>query len=348
MSLPVRSTRSYRGRSWETGPVSVIVTNQGLSSPPQTVQIAQYSPSLFEFQGHAIAINLDGTLAAPTNSIAGLTTHPATPGDTLILLASGLGPVNPPPVTGHNSLDTIRIAGTPTVVLLGRTSVPVTFAGLSPQFVGVYQINVTVPFGVAPASSVPLQIQGDDTGPAETTIAIGAGWPQWNQNSQHARSISVPGQSMTRILADVIYDPPDEKAANGGELVAHYQVPLIDGNDLYTEYKSGTYTTGSYASQIWGESKFTWQNGQFVRQWSYASGWKTPGSAADFWEPVFHAALARDSVFVPGAHGSIIQLDKATGAAISRIAPFGTDPNTWQTGRLRWTARAICITARFR
>ena len=64
----------------------------------------------------------------------------------------------------------------------------------------------------------------------------------------------------------------------------------------------------------------------------YASDWKAPGSAADFWEPVFHAALARDSVFVPGAHGSIIQLDKAAGAAISRIAPFGTDPNTWQTG----------------
>ncbi len=139
---------------------------------------------------------------------------------------------------------------------------------------------------------------------------------------------------MTRILADIIYDPltPDEKAANGGELVAHYQVSLIDGNDVYTEYKSGTYTTGSYASQIWGESKFTWQNGQLVWQWSYASDWKAPGSAADFWEPVFHAALARDSVFVPGAHGSTIQLDKATGAAISRIAPFGTDPNTWQTG----------------
>ncbi len=106
-----------------------------------------------------------GTLAAPTNSIAGLTKHPATPGDTLILLASGLGPFNPPPVTGYNSLDTIRIAATPTLVLLGRTSVPVTFAGLSPQFVGVYQINVTVPFGVATASSVPLQIQGDAPGP---------------------------------------------------------------------------------------------------------------------------------------------------------------------------------------
>ena len=47
---------------------------------------------------------------------------------------------------------------------------------------------------------------------------------------------------------------------------------------------------------------------------------------------MFHAALANGTVYVPGASGSIIQLDSDTGDEIQRIAPFGTDPNTYETG----------------
>ena len=53
---------------------------------------------------------------------------------------------------------------------------------------------------------------------------------------------------------------------------------------------------------------------------------------SDFWEPVFHAALANDAVYIPAASGGIIQLDKATGAVLQRIAPFGVNPNTYETG----------------
>src|SRR5262249_61802036 len=74
--------------------------------------------------------------------------------------------------------------------------------------------------------------------------AIAAGqtnWPQWGQNPQHQGFVSVPGQSLDRILADVLYDPnvPDEQAASGGDLLAHYQAPLINQNDVVTEFKTG-------------------------------------------------------------------------------------------------------------
>ncbi len=323
---------------WEvptSGTVTVVVTNGTESSTPRAVQVAAFAPGLFTVGGYGVAVNLDGSLAAPTGAIPGVASHPATPGDSLVLWGSGFGAVSPPATTGNNSLDTLRrVTNSPTVTI-GGVAAQVTFAGLSPQFVGVYQINVTVPSTATPASTATIQIEaGGVTGTVQTTIAIGAGWPQWAQNPQHTSALGVAGQSLNQILENIIYDPlvPEEQQYNYNELVAHYQVPLVDGNDLYMEYKSGSYTSSSFSTQIWGENKFTWQNGQLVQQWGYASDWKAPGSSNDFWEPVFHAALGNGVIYLPGASGSVIELDEASGALIQRFAPFGTDPNTYETG----------------
>jgi uncharacterized protein (TIGR03437 family) len=320
-----------------SGTVSVVVNNGVSSSAPQTVSVGAYSPQLFAIGGYAVAINPDGSLAAPAGAIPGVATHPATPGDSLLLLGSGFGAISPAPITGNNSLDTLRTADATPAVMIGGIPATVTFAGLSPQFVGVYQINVTVPATQAPANAASLQIQtGGVTHTVPAILTIGAGWPQWAQNAQHTSNPGVSGQSLNRILADIVYDPlvPEEQSINDNELLAHYQVPLVDGNDVYMEYKSGSYSASSFATQTWGESKFTWQNGQLVQQWSYASDWIAPGSAQDFWEPVFHAALGNAVIYVPGASGSVIVLNKADGSVIQRFAPFGGDPNTYETGPL--------------
>jgi uncharacterized protein (TIGR03437 family) len=318
-----------------TGPVTIMVTNGTAASAPQAVQVGSFSPGLFSIGGYAVAINPDGSLAAPIGAIPGFASHPATPGDALVLLGSGFGAVNPSATTGDNSMGIIRNTVAVPVVMIAGVSAPVTFAGLSPQFVGVYQINVTMPSTESPANAAPVQIEtGGVTSATQITTAIGAGWPQWAQNPQHTSSPGVAGQSLGEILADIIYDPlvSQEQSANYNELVAHYQVPLVDGNDVYMEYKSGTYTASSFASETWGENKFTWQNGQLVLQWGYASDWKAPGSSNDFWEPVFHAALGGGVVYLPGASGSVIELNKANGALVQRFAPFGTDPNTYESG----------------
>lgn len=69
-------------------------------------------------------------------------------------------------------------------------------------------------------------------------------WPQWGQNAQHQGFVSVAGQSLDRMLADVVYDPnvPAEQAASGGDLLAHYQAPLVHQNDVFMEAKSGPFT----------------------------------------------------------------------------------------------------------
>jgi hypothetical protein len=84
-------------------------------------------------------------------------------------------------------------------------------------------------------------------GTAVTLLAAGSGtlsWPQWAQNPRHTGFLNVSGQDLNKILADIVYDPlvPQEQALNGGNLLVHYQTPLVDGNDVYMESKAGTYT----------------------------------------------------------------------------------------------------------
>src|SRR5258708_8809863 len=141
-------------------------------------------------------------------------------------------------------------------------------------------------------------------------------WSEWALNPQHTGPVLIPGQSLNRNIVDVIYDPlgPHERAVVNAEcgapdLLAHYQAPLVDGSDVYMMYKTGTYTQASYATQNWGETKYTWSGGTLNTVWQFASDWKAPGNQDDFWEPVFHPSLANGSLYVPGAGGSLFKVD---------------------------------------
>jgi uncharacterized protein (TIGR03437 family) len=156
-----------------TATVNVVVVRDGVSSAPTPVTIGPYSPGVFASGGRAIAVNQDGTLAWPTGAVAGLTTHPARVGDPLIVYATGLGQVQPTVASGQNSMDQLRTTVVTPMVLVGGMSAPVQFAGLSPQFVGVNQVNITVPTAAPGGDAVPLQIQvGGITSPDRSTIAV--------------------------------------------------------------------------------------------------------------------------------------------------------------------------------
>ncbi len=162
-----------------TGTAQVVVTNNGVASPPQNVQVGQFSPGIFSVNfgtGQAIAINNpDGSLAAPAGSIPGLSTRPAVVGDPggLIILATGLGPVSPTVANGAASTDALRYTTTTPVVLVGGVPAQVLFSGLSPNFVGVNQLNVILAPGTPTGNQVPLQIQvGGLTSTNQVTIAV--------------------------------------------------------------------------------------------------------------------------------------------------------------------------------
>jgi uncharacterized protein (TIGR03437 family) len=144
-----------------SGSVNVVVTLNGVQSPPQPVVINPVAPGVFTANGYAIAYfgaagpNF-GALAAPVGTFSN--SMPAHPGDILTVYATGLGAVNPTILSGHNSLDQLRFTVVQPTVLIGNVPATVQFSGLTPSFPGVYQLNIVVP-QVPTSNGVPLQIQ---------------------------------------------------------------------------------------------------------------------------------------------------------------------------------------------
>ncbi len=167
-------------------------------------------------------------------------------------------------------------------------------------------------------------------------------WPQWGRNSRHNGSTPAVGQNPNTKLGDVTFDPfaSQEEQANGGELLVHYQAPLVDGNSVFLEFKSGTYNPNNWNTQIWNERAFTWQGGSLVQQWNFQSDWKPEESSGlGGWEPVFHAALSHGFVYVPGASGSIYKVNESDGSQVAHYIPFGNDATTYVAGPITVDAR---------
>lgn len=173
-----------------------------------------------------------------------------------------------------------------------------------------------------------------------TPNAQSGGWPQWALNPQHTLDSTATAEPLTTNLVNIIYDAnvAQEQADpnNQGALLVHYQVPLIDGNDVFVESKAGTYTNSTYSTQTWHQNRYKWNNGSFVKVWTFDTDWFAPGSSSDFWEPVYHAVLANGFLYDPGKGGTIFKISKTDGSVVKRINPFGTtiDPNTYTASPL--------------
>lgn len=119
---------------------------------------------------------------------------------------------------------------------------------------------------------------------APAGAASPAGWPQWGQNPQHQGFVNVVGQNLTRSLTNIQFDPnvPAEQAASGGDLLAHYQAPLVDGQNVFMEFKSGPFTDPDHwNSQTWHEKRFRWQDGALIQNWDFAADWKPEPNGPD-------------------------------------------------------------------
>lgn len=139
------------------GTVVVQAQRDGLSSNPVSVVVADRAPRLLLIGvGTYGAIqNQDLSIPMPVGSFPGVNTHPAKAGDALTIYAIGLGPTNPQVISGQPAPATAPftpITSTATVNFgggIGGTVVMPLYAGLTPTFAGLYQINVVVPQGLA-------------------------------------------------------------------------------------------------------------------------------------------------------------------------------------------------------
>jgi len=96
--------------------------------------------------------------------------NPAKPGETLVMYLVGMGATNPPVASGAASPSaTLAIVTNQPAVSVGSQPATVSFAGLTPGFVGLYQINFEVPQS---ASAGELQVTVTQNGVAANPTVL--------------------------------------------------------------------------------------------------------------------------------------------------------------------------------
>jgi uncharacterized protein (TIGR03437 family) len=90
--------------------------------------------------------------------------NPLPRGQSLVIFATGLGAVTQ---SGQFS----KTTASPTVLLNG-TELPVSFAGLAPGFIGLYQVNLAIPTGTPPGLAIPLILRIDGQPSNSVLVAL--------------------------------------------------------------------------------------------------------------------------------------------------------------------------------
>jgi uncharacterized protein (TIGR03437 family) len=163
-----------------TGSQSVVVTTEAGSSAPFPVTMDSVQPGLlaassFDIGGtpYAVALFSDGvTYVLPPGAISGVPSKRAQPGDTITLYGIGFGEVNQGIPPGQIAEGQTSLAA-PLTVSIGGASAKITYQGLAPTYVGLYQINIVVP-NIAASDSAPLTFTlGGVGGTQKLFLAIG-------------------------------------------------------------------------------------------------------------------------------------------------------------------------------
>lgn len=130
-----------------TYPISV---TSPYGTATQSITVLAVAPAIF------VAVNQDGALNTPDN--------PARRGSTLVVYCTGLGATVQ---RGALSFTTETVTA-----LIAGTALKPAFAGLTPGFTGLYQVNIPIPLSLPPGLGLMLSLQEGDRTSSPLDIAI--------------------------------------------------------------------------------------------------------------------------------------------------------------------------------
>lgn len=145
----------------------IVVERDSVAGPTVNFQVTATSPGLFLYNGAALAVHLNGDVISPT--------EPAAPGEIIVIYANGLGRTSPDAPAGQLATAAFSIYYAPQLqVLLNGIPCPagsVLYAGLTPGFAGLYQINLTLPPDAPPNPYIQVVI-GPQASASTVPIAV--------------------------------------------------------------------------------------------------------------------------------------------------------------------------------
>ncbi len=151
---------------WETaaGSATITVSTSGIQTEAVRVPVVAAAPGLFFEGSHAIAQNFDYSLNSSSN--------PAKDGALLIAYLTGAGAVSPKVPDGEPAPSNPPSKVTSTVTAtIDSEPAKVSFAGLAPDFVGLWQVDVIVPPGLK-QGEFPLVISVDGQSSNAANVSV--------------------------------------------------------------------------------------------------------------------------------------------------------------------------------
>jgi uncharacterized protein (TIGR03437 family) len=136
------------------GTAQMTVTNSNGTSAAYNIVVNALQPGLlatgaFQASGkqYVVAQFPDGTYVLPPNTIAGVPSRQAKPGETIIIYGVGFGPAasSGGSITAGQIVQAANQLTNPLQLQFGGVTATLGYFGLAPNFVGLYQFNVVVP-----------------------------------------------------------------------------------------------------------------------------------------------------------------------------------------------------------
>jgi len=153
-----------------SGNGSMVVQTSGGISSPFNFNIFSAAPTIFRTGTAGPMTGLPDVFRANDNYSLVTLSNPIRPRDVLVIYATGLRLTSPEPAAGDAApFSPLAVAAEVPVVTIGSVALNLLYAGLVPGEVGVYQINVEVPYWISGALQVPLTVT---QGGQSTTLQV--------------------------------------------------------------------------------------------------------------------------------------------------------------------------------
>ncbi len=151
------------------GSTTLILRTPGGVSDNFNLAVSPTAPSIFRTLIEGIDTPV-ATIVNGRNGLLATNSNPVKRNDNIVIYLTGMGKTNPPVEAGLSApSDPLASSLISPVVSLGGVEIPVTYAGLTPGEVGVYQINAQILRWVPTGFSIPLTIS---QGGSVTTLTL--------------------------------------------------------------------------------------------------------------------------------------------------------------------------------